>query len=189
MLPTRYALHLAAAAALALSTTAAQAAPTELYGKSIVVRWTEDREQRLVGQGNFQSRSFSGGLSVYVGTEGHVFNRKSMATPRGRRGFKSTRNEEGSADRVGSGGNSSISFQGHSMTAVAMAQHGAQLIRVTFDQAFSSCTADVIRGKQEGAGAMVQNSLIRPGAQVEIRSSHTAGASCTIQSGNVFGDQ
>jgi hypothetical protein len=189
MLPTRFTLHLVAAAALTLATTAALAAPKELFGKSIVVSWSESREQRLVGQSGFQIRNFSGGLSVYVGTEGHVFNRRSMATPQGRRGYKSTRMEEGSADRVGSGGNSSISFQGHSMTAVVMAQHGAQLIRVTFDQAFSSCTAEVIRGKEAGANAMVQNSLIRPGAQVEIRSSHTGGASCTIQNGNVFAGQ
>jgi hypothetical protein len=189
MLPTRFALHVAATAAFALPTTAALAAPTELYGKSIVVRWTEEREQRLVGQGDFQSRSFSGGLSIYIGTEGHVFNRQSMATPEGRRGLKATRTVEGSADQVGSGGNSSVSFQGHAMTAVAMAQHGAQLVKVTFDPSFSSCTAEVIRGKQEGANAMVQNSLIRPGTQVEIRSSHTSAASCTIQNGNVFAGQ
>jgi hypothetical protein len=188
MSSSRFALHLALTAIAALVSSAAMAAPKELYGKSIVISWSEDRVQRQVGETAFQSRLIAGGLSVYVSSQGNVFNRTSAASAQGNRRNIASHNYrfQGSRDQVGSAGNSKVSFQGHTMTAIQPSEHGARLITVTFDASFSGCTAEVIRGKEQGANAMVANSMIHPGVKVEIQSAKTSGASCSMKDGNVF---
>jgi hypothetical protein len=182
MSPTPTALRLMAVAIFALASTAAIAAPKELYGKSIVISWGEDRMQRHADSEQFKSAARNGTLSVYVSSAGNVFNRLGMANHQTRRG----RGKEGSEDQVGSAGRSNVSFQGHSMQAVQSGGGGARLIVVTFDQGFTSCTANVINGKAEGAGSMTKRSLINPGSTVEIQSVHTSGVTCSMQDGNVF---
>jgi hypothetical protein len=133
--------------------------------------------QRLVGEAAFHSATRSGGLSAYVSTQGRLFNRITLSNGRA----------QGSAERVGSEGNYSISFQGRSLVAVQMGEHGARRILVTFDPGFTTCTAEVIRGKEPGASSMVSNSLITPGNRTEIQSVKTTGVSCSTREGNVFG--
>jgi hypothetical protein len=188
MLSSRFALHLALAATAALVSTAAMAAPKELYGKSVVISWTESLVSRQVGETAFQTHTRAGGLSVYVSSQGNVFNRTTRTNLEANRRNLASMNYrfQGSTDQVGSAGNSRISFQGNSMTALQPSQNGARLITVTFGAGFSSCTADVIHGKEEGAGTMVANSPIHPGVKVEIQSAKTSGASCSVKDGNVF---
>jgi hypothetical protein len=176
------ALRMIPGAIAVLISTATIAAPAELYGKSIVVTWTEARMQRLQGETSFHPAERSGEFIVYVSIEGHVFNRR-VTTNNGRRGG------EGSADQIGNVGKSAISFQSHLMTAVQMQEHGARSIAVSFDQSFSSCTAEVIRGKEDGANAIVADSLIHPGRITIIQSVHISGVSCTIRQGNAFAGQ
>jgi hypothetical protein len=73
------------------------------------------------------------------------------------------------------------------MTAIQQSvSGGARRITITFDESFSACTAEVIRGKQEGAQKIIGRSMIRQGATVEIASVRTSGASCEVKAGNVF---
>jgi hypothetical protein len=185
MSPTRVALCLMVAAVAALTSAAAIAAPKELYGKSIVISWGEDRMQRHTGSDQFESAARTGTLSVYVSSAGNIFNRTGMANYQ----IRNRRGKEGSEDQVGGAGNSNVSFSGRSMMAIQASQGGARRIMATFDQAFSSCTAEVISGKSEGAGSMTRRSLINPGSSVEIQSVHTSGVSCAIKDGNVFAGQ
>ena len=113
MSSSRLALHLALTAIAALVCTAAMAAPKELYGKSIVISWSEDRVQRQVGETAFQSRSIAGGLSVYVSSQGNIFNRTSASNTQGNRRNIASHNYrfQGSADQVGSAGNSRSAFR------------------------------------------------------------------------------
>ncbi|MGH7118968.1 MAG: hypothetical protein ACRESS_12590, partial [Stenotrophobium sp.] len=78
-------------------------------------------------------------------------------------------------------GNTRISFAGRKLIVIQTgSQYGARRIQVAFDQGFTSCSADVIRGKETGA-AVIQGSH---GAV--IQSVKTTAVSCSLRDGNVF---
>jgi hypothetical protein len=54
---------------------------------------------------------------------------------------------------------------------------------------FLSSTAEVICGKQEGAGTIRANTVIHLGMKAEIPSVQTTAISCSIKDGNVFAGQ
>src|SRR5258708_1144824 len=92
--------------ALLLASISAEAAsaPTQLYGKSIRVTWSETRVQRNVGEANFRSVNASHELSVYISSAGRVFSKFQASTRRG----------TGANEQVaGQGGNRVPSFGGH----------------------------------------------------------------------------
>ena len=158
------------------------AAPQTLYGKSVIVAWTEQRMQRRQGEGEFRPATRNGAFSVYVSSNGRIFNRASMSNPR--------RGRSGATERVGDTKNRNIVFDGRTMVVT---QHGgsggARRIVVAFNDGFAGCTAQVIRGKEEGASAIVAHSTITPGRVVEIASVSTSGVSCSVKNGNVFGEE
>lgn len=117
----------APAAVLAVATlgpAAAFAAPAQLYGKSVVVTWSETREHKGAAQGSTVSRH--GEFSAYVSSAGRVFNRLTysglVGAPRHYPRFQS-----GSSDRVngeGSGQARSVAFSGHTMTSITLMDGG-----------------------------------------------------------------
>jgi hypothetical protein len=170
--------------ALALTASGAFAAPAQLYGKSVIVSWTENRMQTTAQSAAPIARTASARLSVYVSDKGRAFSRVSMTVERGRRGSAS-----GQRDAVqGEGSARSISFRGNSMTVAApRGSAGAMMIAVTFDTSFQGCSAHVITGKTGGAASTRVRSMIT-GGEVDIYSVQTSGENCSIQSGNVFGN-
>lgn len=176
------ALILSTATLAAFVSSPVHAAPRALFGKSVVVSWTEQRMQRRQGGDEFRPATRIGDFSVYVSSAGRVFSRASMTNPK--------RAATGSNDRVGDTKNRNISFEGHTMIATQSGSTGgARRIMVTFDDAFGSCSARVIRGKQEGADKIVASSLITPGRVTEIVEVKTSGESCSVKNGNVFGEE
>ena len=150
----------------------------KLRGKSVVVSWTERRMQRREGQSAYRPAVRQGTFSVYVSTAGRVFSQISMRNPH--------RGESGKRDIVGEAARRHVSLSGSTMTAVQEAAAGGALrIVIAFDEAFSSCTAEVIRGKEQGADKIVARSLIRPEVRVEIASVKTSEGSCAVKDGNV----
>ncbi len=138
----------------------------KLHGKSVVVSWTERRMQRREGESSYRPTVRYGTFSVYVSAAGRVFNRFDMRNPKG--------GESGKRDIVGDGPRRHVSLSGNTMIAVLEAAAGGALrIVVTFDEAFFRCSADVIRGKEEGIDKMVIYSVIRPGIRIEITSLKT----------------
>ena len=105
----------------------------------------------------------------------------SVNTPRGTRaGQRDAVQGEASARSVG--------FSGNSMTVTApRGDAGALRIAVTFDAGFSGCSAHVISGKSGGAAALRVTSMAT-GRTHDVYSLKTGGESCSIQSGNVFGN-
>jgi hypothetical protein len=172
--------------ALLLLTTAplraaAAEPPKDLYGKSIVVGWNEDRVQRRDDQKNFRNVTVRGGYVVYVSDEGRLFNRVTMENPRGKKGKK---------DRLGDTERRFTEFDGDKMVATQkMAVGGARQITVTFAPGYGSCTAQVIRGVEEGRQSMIADSLTRPGTKVEIKSVKTSGIACKVVDRNVFAEE
>jgi hypothetical protein len=168
---------------LAMTASGALAAPTQLYGKSVVVSWTENRMQTTDVSPVPQPRSATGQLSVYVSDKGRAFSRVSMSvnTPRGTR--------SGQRDAVqGEASARSVGFHGNSMTVSApRGDAGAMMIAVTFDSGFQGCSAHVVTGKSGGAASTHIHSMVT-GRTYDFFSVKTSGESCSIQSGNVFGN-
>jgi hypothetical protein len=118
-------------------------APPALYGKSVVVAWSEARIQRDVGQPNFHQVNASHNLSIYVSGTGRVFNRLTNSTRAGTGSTEQLAGEKGS-NRV-------LSFSGRSMTVFAPFQSGGMRhIVVDFDAGFGSCGAKITYAKPPG---------------------------------------
>jgi hypothetical protein len=170
------------ALALTMSLAGAARAQTAMRGKSVVVSWTEERMQRGPGGGDFRPTSRRGEFSAYVSTAGRIFLRKSMENPR--------RGRSGKVDRVGSGRHGHAALSGHTMSVVGGVQQGsANLIRIRFDPGFTNCTAEVIRGKEQGVAVIHAKSVIRRGARSEIASVRIGDVRCAVRNGNVFGNE
>jgi len=180
----------AVAGLVMFASSGASAAPAQLYEKSVVVSWSETREQTASSTMDNAVRTVTrnGEFSVYVSSAGRVFNRQSFSgAGMGRRGQM----RSGSSEQVGGEGGGQIrnvSFSGRTMTAVAPMQGGARRILVTFDNGFSGCSAQVLTGKGGGESKIRAGSLMNPGVRVEIHSVKTGAATCRVQNGNVFGN-
>ncbi len=163
------------------ASSGAVAAPAALYGKSVVVSWSETSQQRYVGEANFRSVLRSVSTSIYISSIGRVFSRQTNAT---RTGSGST---EQVAGLGGNGGRQSRvpAFSGQAMTMFGPVQGGVRRVSVTFDAGFGSCTADVGFAKEVGRASFNSISPItnRP---LEIVSVTPGAASCSVRDGNVF---
>jgi hypothetical protein len=95
----------------------------------------------------------------------------------------------GQRDTVqGDGSARTVSFSGNSMsTTMPRGNAGAMMIAVTFNSSFQGCSARVVTGKTGGAQSTRVTSMIT-GRQYDFYSVQTSGESCSIQSGNVFGN-
>jgi hypothetical protein len=173
----------AAILVLAMTTSGALAAPSQLYGKSVVVSWTENRMQTTDYSDTPVPKTASGRLSVYISDKGRAFSRVSMSVERRRR------TQSGERDAVqGEGSARSVNFHGNSMTVSApRGDAGAMMIAVTLDSGFQGCSAHVVTGKANGAQSTRVTSMIT-GRQYRFFSVQTSGESCSVQSGNVFGN-
>lgn len=171
----------AAIIVLAMSTSGAFAAPTQLYGKTVVVSWTENRMQTTDYSPTPVARTVSGQLSVYVSEKGRAFSRVSMSVST-RRGTRS-----GSRDAVqGEASARSANFHGNAMTvAWPRGDTGAVLISVNFDSGFQGCSAHVAVGKANGAQS-TRFTALATGHEHTLVSAQASGESCSLQSGNAF---
>lgn len=162
----------------------AGAAPAQLYGKSVIVSWFEERDQRVAGEEHTRNVGAHGQFSVYLSGAGRPFSRMSYTVTRARGQAAS-----GSRDAVGgesSGGNRSVVFQGNTLSVGMTMAGGARRILVNFENGFQGCSAQVLTGKAEGVDRIHAKSMVN-GRDLEILSVKTGAASCRIQDGNVFG--
>lgn len=116
----------------------AAGAPEALKGKSVVVTWTETRQQRYVGQPNFYSVNGSVSMSVYVSTAGRVFSRRTMSTRSGSGTIEQAPGEGGGAYPT-----RTALFGGQTMTLIGETKGGAYRTLIEFDASFASCSARV----------------------------------------------
>ena len=157
------------------------AAPSQLYGKSVVVSWSEERLQKVNGESSPRSVTRFGQFSVYISSTGKPFSRMSYSFA-GRNSARS-----GNRDSVGGEGrgNRNVSFSGNTMNVVMTMGGGARNVMVNFDG--GSCNARVIMGKESGSSSIRAKSIVT-GGDIEILSVKTGDASCRVQDGNVFGE-
>lgn len=164
-----------------VASSALAAPPAGLRGKSIVVNWTEERQQKIVGEETLRNVGRSAEFSVYISDQGRPFSRMkySFASNRGAA-------RTGNRDKVGGGGNRVVSFNGNTMNVtMRVGDGGARSIVANLSG--DSCSAQVIAGKEQGASRIRAKSMVT-GNELEIVSIKTGAASCSIRNGNVFGD-
>jgi hypothetical protein len=162
----------------------AQGAPSGLYGKSIVLTWSENRSQRLAGSGApFKMRSIGQSLSIYVSSQGRLFNRRNATNPKGHRGKKEGIGGNG---RTSNGGLRNTRFHGDNLVVAAELAGGARLITASFAGNFSSCTATIRVARETGRHTMQVRSLVS-GEMIEIESVSATNPTCSVREGNVFG--
>src|SRR3974377_843522 len=110
---------LAVAFFLPFSIDSGFAAPTQIYGKSIVVSWTEQRDQREPWQQHHRFVMRTGQFSIYVSNTGRVFTRFNYAGGR----------SSAPSDQVGSGDATIprvVSFHGRSLSITMRLDGGAR---------------------------------------------------------------
>jgi hypothetical protein len=166
------------------------AAPQQLYGRSVVVSWREDRQQKVAGDDQMRLVGAFAEMRVYISDKGRPFSRLtlSVANKHGkiRSGSSNAVDGQGSAGDVSF--NRTINFNGATMTArQPRGRGGALQVVVSFDSGFQGCSAQVLVGKSAGIQATSGRSLIN-GQPVEMYSVKAGGESCRLQNGNVFGN-
>jgi hypothetical protein len=175
---------LASIAALTLLSAVADAgsAPKELYGKSIIISWTEHQSWRPLGQADFRDINVPLSRKIYVGTKGQWFHRFASV----RKGYEGGPESVG-ASRTDAGSARQTQFSGRTMTMTDATSGGlARKTTVEFNESFTTCEARVIFAKQAGSEVVVGVNLYT-GQPIEIRSATvTSGPSCTVRDGNVF---
>jgi streptogramin lyase len=151
--------------------------PAELLGKSVVVTWSDTRSQRDGDNPDFHTVNGSHVLSVYISTAGRVFIRQTNTTRRG----------SGTVDQApGESGPRTASFDSQSMTVVGRTRGGAQRTLAVFDNGFTRCSATTGLHFEDGRTSVSISPI--SGRRVEMRSATVNSVGCSLQSGNVLGD-
>ena len=172
----------------AAAITPADAAPRQLYGKSVVIGWREDRQQRTGADNQIRAIGVSAEMRVYISEAGRPFSRLTMFMVNRHGHLKS-----GNADAVDGVGTapkghfaSTVNFNGATMiVGQPRGAGGAQQVLVRFDSGFQTCSAQVMVGRSSNSGSISTTSLIN-GQHVEMFSVKASGESCHVQNGNVF---
>jgi hypothetical protein len=171
---------------MTVQAAAAAVPPTSLFGKSVVISWSETRQRREIKESNVQSVVRNESLTVYVATAGRVFRRISGAARVSETGRGWTAALESAPGDISK---SIISFSGRVMTFFDPFLSGAvRRIVVDFDAGFGACSARVGYAKESGHATSTIGSL--DGKRVyEILAFSAGSATCSVQNGNVFGVQ
>jgi hypothetical protein len=173
---------------LTLPQVAEAAPPAQLHGKSVVISMSEVRVSRPVGGGQTSSSTAQMQFSVYVSDAGRPFVRSHRTLTTGKRGTESK-----DIDTAPGGGSigvstaSGVQFSGNAMTVTMAMNSGARRITVSFDGAFSSCSASVINAKEGGRSMVIRSRYT--GQNREVLSTNMSVNGCSIRSGNVFAGQ
>jgi hypothetical protein len=161
------------ALALLVFGTAAQAAPAQLFNKTVSVQMSISVPAKLPdGTEKVQSRRIN--RSIYISSQGRLF-------------VKVIRQAKGGADEreIGPDGGGNLHFVGDKLVGVVkMISGGANQMTISFDPSFQSCTADVIAGRESG-----KERVWKGLNGVTFRTTATptvSGVSCSIREGNAF---
>jgi hypothetical protein len=165
---------------LASGLSCAQAAPQQLLNKTIAFSFTNN-EMLREPDGRIVNRAPSFSYIDYVSSTGRIFQRSSRSAGRQSR----TADKEPDKPRLGGGEIHTNRFEGNKLVITNGYAEGAVRMVVSFDPAFSTCTVDVVLGKQSG-GTVKRRGL--DGVVREILSYDITNKNCTIRDGNPFAD-
>jgi hypothetical protein len=159
----------------------ARAAPSaDLVGKSVLVSWTENRQQRINNAPEMRAVTVGFQLQIYVSGVGRPFSRLTAGNRSGSHG-----NEQvGAQGQSLGGGVRSIVANGNSITLQATYGNYARNLRIDVAPGGAGCSAQMSVGKEAGSAPKAFQS---GGRTIEIHSVSVSGVSCSIRQGNVFG--
>jgi hypothetical protein len=177
----KLATFLSGALTLLSANAYAGSAPKELYGKSIIVSWSEHRSQRNLGQPNFRDINVPLSHTIYISATGRFFDRFAATS-----GGGEAAHETIGANTTSIGdGPKQIQFRGRTMTLTASSKGGlARRSSLQFNEGFTACEAHIVFAKQAGSNIVAAINLSRQ--QMEIRSVTISGVTCSVRDGNVF---
>jgi hypothetical protein len=158
---------------LTLAPAAASAAPPQLYDKAISVSMSIAVNARAE-DGTTANRPRQIDRIIYVSSKGRLFSRVSRQV-----GPRNETRELGPETTSGA-----FRFQGNSLIGVLNLVSGAAQLTITFDPSFSSCSANVVMGRESGK-AMKIRGLNGKMYTVEGKPS-VSSVSCSVRQGNPF---
>ena len=159
-------------------------APRQLSGKTIVMGWNEYRVQRC-DDGQIKRGRTASSLLVYVSESGRPFVRLQRRSGGGKTNSNDADPEGGNQRRgTGAASNLSASFEGSSLAVQNAMQSGARRIQASFNAAFTSCSLQVLFGR-EGATEIRHRTM--DGKMCNIISTDVSANACSIRNGNLVG--
>jgi hypothetical protein len=178
---SRLAFFLCAAMASMLSppaTSAADAVPKQLLGKTVVVAWSTIVRQKGP-DGRIIAPRMESANTVYISTAGRLFVQSSRRAPSG----QSSLGEVGPGDtKSSSGGASQASFQGDRLVLIRGFAVGANRMIVSFAPGYQSCSAESVVGRE--GGKQVRRGV--DGRMYEILATELVSMNCSIKDGNAL---
>jgi hypothetical protein len=166
----RHLISLLAVSFLSATEATAGSAPQQLHGKSITLSWSESGIFKRGGT-SF-SNTYNLARIIYISQVGRAFIRGTTAGRGG--GMTKETGPERTAGRV--------DFKGNTVIVYQVSRDVARRVVVTFDPAFSSCSAGIRVGKS-GPGAAIEG---YDGATYEAVSMQASAINCSIREGNAL---
>ncbi len=173
---------LCASAGLTIASSANADAPSQLYGKTVMLRWQEVRVQRD-DSGKTIKVNTSSSVMVYVSDAGRLFTSMSRRNELGSN--SNSVDPQGDNQRSGAGASSSLvpSFEGSRLLLNSAMRSGARQIEAAFNPSFSNCSLTVRFGRD--GDAQIRHRAM-DGRMYNIVSTSVSGTSCAIRSGNAL---
>jgi hypothetical protein len=169
--------------AAALATVGpAVAAPPQLFNKTIQLNWSTQVVQRDEA-GEISRPRIDAARTVYVSTAGRLFDRASRENQKLR--LKKGGDYGPGATTTAAGEARGLRFAGNSLVGNVAFATGAVQFTATFDPSFSSCSLNVVYGKESGRAR--RRGLT--GKMYEIESLTVTSQTCSVREGNPFAGQ
>jgi hypothetical protein len=179
-----------AAVFLGVQATAAVAGPpTQLFNKSIVVNWAEDRTMEHTN-GKVYKTVIHAQMAFYVSSAGRVFTQSGrtriMARGTSTMSSGASRGPDGEVIRTANSRYATnLLWEGRTVRERTKYESGARELTITFDEAFRSCSLSIVWGKEGGMPGIIKTGMHRE--LYVLRAVSMASPSCVIREGNVFG--
>jgi len=162
-----------------MSSQAASAAPAQLLNKTIQLSWSTEVTQRGP-DGQVVRPRIDTSRTIYVSNAGRLFDRASRENQKLR--LKKAGDYTPDATKNTAGEARGLRFSGNTLVGNVGFAQGAVQFTVSFDASFSSCTVNVVFGRD--GGGMRRRGL--NGVMYEIMSTAVSGQSCSVRAGNPF---
>jgi hypothetical protein len=185
---SRAAGPIAAALILASATASEAEVPHALRGKSILVGWTETRQQEFP-DGTKNQRVVRTAFAIYFSTAGRKFSKSTRFTldRRGREQFATAHSRGPGGSLIKTSNVRYLStgrFVGRNYVSTVKYESGARQITIAFDEAFRSCTVSLTHGKESGAPGLVMRGS--SGRLLLLTSIDICAPNCSVKDGNAM---
>jgi hypothetical protein len=159
-------------------------APTQLYGKSITLKWAAELEIKYV-TGETKNSVHDLAYGFYVSSKGRVFARSASLIQGRQLRRGESRDPEGGVVRTPNFRYSGVwQFHGRTLIGYKQFDSGVRRVTVDFDEGFRNCNLSVVYGKENGVPGLIGHG---PSTRLAIVQAKVSSPSCTITDGNMFG--